>query len=183
MTIEVLTGQGAFANGYRWKCKNLSTGEETNVDGPLAEILAQYPEYELTYQGHPESVGDKQVEYEIRHACGESFKPEKKARLSAEVSERKQFKHQDLLMGSCPRCKIPVFAWIGINHLGEAAKYFAIKTHNQLLWIDRMLEEQRRTVVKLDPAKHSMKRMGTVNGCIRERRSEKYQFKDVISVN
>jgi hypothetical protein len=119
------------------------------------------------------------LEYKLSHKCGANFYPDKVERLPSDTGT---YKHQDLLMGVC-KCGQEVFAWIGVNHVGEPEKYFNINHTKHDDWLKRVKTEAVRPIKQnLNPLKYAREEMWTVSGSVRDKHSGRFLYRNNIPI-
>jgi len=122
--------------------------------------------------------------YQLEHAsCKTEFWPTETVRLYAnEDGIERGYRYQDLLIGNC-ECGEDIFAYVGIDEFKKPIQKHHIGKKQHGTWALRKQTEKVKTrSSRLDPSKYSKDRQETVNGCVYDRRSGKYFFKDAIGV-
>jgi hypothetical protein len=128
----------------------------------------------------------------ILRCCGDEFTPNKTARLhSSKPAKDKGYAFQDLIEAECPHCHLTAMACVGVDEDGDPLSYKAIKRDQHATW--RARAEKRTVASAPTPLRapgtnspedlgDSKKKMETVTGCVQDKQSGKYRYKDVIRV-
>lgn len=118
-----------------------------------------------------------EVEYKLIHLkrdCQAEFWPAQTHRLIAEEKHSEVFRYQDLMIGTCPKCRVDVMAWIGIDFLFEPVKKVGINESKHQIWIDRFDTDLVRP--------HDKHASNTVTGTVKDKNSGMYLFRNNIPV-